>query len=110
MSLKDRENRILEYLSQNREVSVDELCEKFFVSVATMRRDLKALAEEGKIIRTHGGAFLSNSRKNQARNKFVKPTGAVMVNVPLAVMECVKGIHVTSSFSCCPFFSPDVSK
>lgn len=60
MSLKDRENSILEYLSQNREVSVDELCEKLFVSVATMRRDLKALAEEGKIIRTHGGAFLSS--------------------------------------------------
>lgn len=60
MSLKDRENGILEYLSQNREVSVNELCEKFFVSVATMRRDLKALAEEGKIIRTHGGAFLNS--------------------------------------------------
>ena len=60
MSLKDRENSILEYLSQNREVSVDELCEKLFVSVATMRRDLKALAEAGKIIRTHGGAFLSS--------------------------------------------------
>lgn len=60
MSLKDRENSILEYLSQHREASVDELCAKFFVSVATMRRDLKALAERGKIIRTHGGAFLSS--------------------------------------------------
>ena len=59
MSLKDRENSILEYLSQNREASVDELCEKLFVSVATMRRDLKTLAEKGKIIRTHGGAFLN---------------------------------------------------
>lgn len=61
MALKDRENGILEYLRQNREASVDELCEKFFVSIATMRRDLKSLAESGKIIRTHGGAFLSNS-------------------------------------------------
>ena len=61
MSFKDRENGILEYLRQNREASVDELCERFFVSVATMRRDLKSLAENGKIIRTHGGAFLTNS-------------------------------------------------
>ena len=60
MSLKERENKILEYLSQTREASVEELCTKFFVSVATIRRDLKALAEDGKIIRTHGGAFLSN--------------------------------------------------
>ena len=60
MPLKDRANSILEYLSQNREATVDELCAKFFVSVATIRRDLKALAEAGKIIRTHGGAFLSS--------------------------------------------------
>ena len=60
MSLKDRENIILEYLHQNREASVDELCAKFFVSKPTIRRDLKALAEAGKIIRTHGGAFLSS--------------------------------------------------
>ena len=60
MSFKDRENKILEYLSQNREASVEELCAKFFVSVPTIRRDLKTLAEQGKIIRTHGGAFLSS--------------------------------------------------
>ncbi|MBE6674720.1 MAG: DeoR/GlpR transcriptional regulator [Ruminococcaceae bacterium] len=59
MAFKDRENSILEYLGKNREATVDELCAKFFVSVATIRRDLKALAEKGKIIRTHGGAFLS---------------------------------------------------
>ncbi len=60
MSFKDRENKILEYLSQNREASVEDLCANFFVSVPTMRRDLKALAEAGKVIRTHGGAFLNS--------------------------------------------------
>jgi len=60
MPLKDRESSILEYLSQNREASVEELCAKLFVSEPTIRRDLKALAEAGKIIRTHGGAFLNS--------------------------------------------------
>lgn len=60
MSFKDREDSILEYLSQNREATIDELCAKLFVSAPTIRRDLKALASAGKIIRTHGGAFLSN--------------------------------------------------
>lgn len=60
MSFKDRENSILEYLSQNREATIEELCAKFFVSGPTIRRDLKALSESGKIIRTHGGAFLSS--------------------------------------------------
>ena len=60
MSFKDRENKILEYLSQNRSATIEELCAKFFVSSPTIRRDLKALAEKGKIIRTHGGASLNN--------------------------------------------------
>ena len=59
MSFKDRESLILEYLSQNREVTIEELCARLFVSAPTIRRDLKALAESGKIIRTHGGAFLN---------------------------------------------------
>ena len=61
MAFKDRENGILEYLNQNREATIEQLCTKFFVSAPTMRRDLKALAASGKIIRTHGGAFLNSS-------------------------------------------------
>lgn len=72
MSFKDRENKILEYLSQNREVSVEDLCAKFFVSVPTMRRDLKALAEAGKIIRTHGGAFLNSFPGESVPKSFAK--------------------------------------
>ncbi len=60
MSFKDREKIILEYLSQNREATIEELCAKLFVSGPTIRRDLKVLADDGKIIRTHGGAFLNN--------------------------------------------------
>ncbi len=60
MSFKDRESIILDYLHQNREASIDELCAKLFVSAPTMRRDLKALSESGKIIRTTGGAIINS--------------------------------------------------
>lgn len=60
MSFKDRESSILEYLNQNREATIEELCAKLFVSAPTIRRDLKALSLSGKIIRTHGGALLNN--------------------------------------------------
>ena len=60
MSFKDRESKILDYLSQNREATIEELCARMFVSAPTIRRDLKALSEAGKIVRTHGGAFLTN--------------------------------------------------
>ncbi len=58
MSLKERENAILEYLDEHREASVNELCSALFVSEATMRRDLAYLNEAGKLIRTHGGALM----------------------------------------------------
>ena len=60
MSFKDREKIILEFLNKNREATIDELCATLFVSAPTIRRDLKALSESGKIIRTHGGALLNS--------------------------------------------------
>lgn len=51
-----RELLILEYLQKNGEATVAELCRTTFVSEPTMRRDLAALSNAGKIIRTHGGA------------------------------------------------------
>lgn len=60
MSLKERELLILEYLKEKKEASVEELCRVLFVSEPTMRRDLAALNEAGKIIRTYGGAAYRN--------------------------------------------------
>lgn len=60
MSFKDREQLILEYLRTHREASIAELCSWLFVSTATMRRDLTALAQSGKIIRTNGGAVFNS--------------------------------------------------
>lgn len=60
MSVKERELNILTYLKRCKEASVSELCREFYVSEPTMRRSLSALANEGKIIRTHGGAAIRN--------------------------------------------------
>lgn len=59
MALKDREKKILEYLSQNREATIEELCALLFVSAPTVRRDLSSLSKSGRIIRTHGGAIFN---------------------------------------------------
>ena len=65
MSLKEREVAILDYLRENKEATVSELCGALFVSEPTMRRDLAALNSAGKIIRTHGGAVY---RKDPGEN------------------------------------------
>lgn len=60
MALKDREKKIIEYLSQNREATIEELCALLFVSAPTVRRDLASLSKSGRIIRTHGGALYNS--------------------------------------------------
>ncbi|WP_042414704.1 DeoR/GlpR family DNA-binding transcription regulator [Geomicrobium sp. JCM 19038] len=57
MSFNQRQREILDLLSERGELSIHHLEEIFQVSSMTIRRDLGFLAEQHKIIRTHGGAM-----------------------------------------------------
>jgi DeoR/GlpR family transcriptional regulator of sugar metabolism len=54
---EERQNLILDLLLRQGRLTVAEIVERFKVSEATARRDLEALAEQGKIQRVHGGAL-----------------------------------------------------
>ena len=66
MLTTDRRTQILKILRQNGSVTVSGLAEKFETSESTIRRDLLALSQLGKINKVHGGAtalgqeFLNN--------------------------------------------------
>lgn len=64
-----RQKQILEYLSEREDASVGELSEIFKVSEVTIRTDLNFLADEEKIVRTHGRARLLGER-TRAENSF----------------------------------------
>ncbi len=51
-----RQQEIAAALEHNGDVSVADLARRFRVSEMTIRRDLQALADSGRVIRTHGGA------------------------------------------------------
>ncbi len=53
----DRQLQILQWVDRQQRISVAEICSSFKVSQATARRDLDALASNGKIQRVHGGAI-----------------------------------------------------
>jgi DeoR family transcriptional regulator of aga operon len=53
----ERHRQIARFIRQHERVSVQEVSDRFSVSLATARRDLDALAEQGKIRRVHGGAI-----------------------------------------------------
>ncbi len=58
MRTGQRRREILRYLFLEGYVAAAELAERFGVNASTVRRDLEALAQEGHLKRTHGGASL----------------------------------------------------
>jgi DeoR family transcriptional regulator, aga operon transcriptional repressor len=55
--LEERRQAILELVQAQGRVAVAELSRRFGVSEVTTRADLQALADQGLLIRTHGGAL-----------------------------------------------------
>ena len=85
-----RQNQIIEKLSQQGVCSIEELVARFHVSGMTIRRDLEMLAEQGKVIRTHGGAaraervnfefeFLNRVQEHQAAKEAIARAAAAQI-------------------------------
>jgi len=55
-----RRRQIVGLIEREGEAPVDALAQRFGVSAMTIRRDLQDLAEEGLVLRTHGGAAASS--------------------------------------------------
>ena len=66
---KERRKRILAQLYDRKHVTVNELAASMDVSGATVRRDLKALADEDELLLVHGGATLHRQRDFSFRAK-----------------------------------------
>jgi len=97
MSQETRQKRICELLARRGECTIEELVRRLGVSGMTVRRDLTALAGEGKVIRTHGGAalaervsfefeFLNRVRKNQAAKEAIAVAAAALIKDGQSVM------------------------
>lgn len=63
-STVDRRNKIIQILTEDGSVKVDELSETFDVSTVTIRNDLDFLEKKGIAHRTHGGALIRNTVYN----------------------------------------------
>lgn len=66
MSAKQRRSRIIELLSAERSVNIEDLAQQLDVSASTIRRDLGRLAAEGNATRTYGGAVVSGLHPQEA--------------------------------------------
>ncbi|WP_124059081.1 DeoR/GlpR family DNA-binding transcription regulator [Vaginisenegalia massiliensis] len=65
MFVEERRKQIVNMVNSDNSISVNELSEKFNVSLATIRSDLNILDRQNKLIRTHGGAVkIENKDQN----------------------------------------------
>lgn len=55
--LEERRDQILDLLDRDNAVNISDLSNRFQVSSATIRKDIRALERDGKLRRTHGGAI-----------------------------------------------------
>jgi DeoR/GlpR family transcriptional regulator of sugar metabolism len=85
-----RQKQMCELIAQRGECSIEQLMKQFGVSGMTVRRDLQSLADQGKVIRTHGGAamaerisfefeFLNRVRENHAAKDAVAAAAAAQI-------------------------------
>jgi DeoR/GlpR family transcriptional regulator of sugar metabolism len=63
LAFNERHNEIIKILNNLKTVSVQILTERLLVSEVTIRKDLSFLESQGKLLRTHGGAVLSEDRE-----------------------------------------------
>jgi len=97
MNPQTRQSEISQWISRQGECSIEELVEQFEVSGMTIRRDLQSLADQGKVIRTHGGAamaervsfdfdFLNSQNEHQAAKRAIAAAAAAQVEEGESVM------------------------
>ena len=70
----ERQNRILEILSERKSATVEELCATLYSSGATIRRDLTVMENAGLLRRTHGGAVYMVAFTSEAELEKGGPT------------------------------------
>ena len=77
MDANDRQNEILSLLTQQDRVEVEDLAQRFGVSLQTVRTDLRDLSARGQLSRVHGGAVRISSASNRgyAERRSLNATG-----------------------------------
>ena len=61
MSLNERRKKIFELVKNSGYMPIEKLVNNFKVTPQTIRFDLNALADEGRLVRHHGGASIPSS-------------------------------------------------
>ena len=100
MNFQKRKQIILQKLNDKGEVDIKQIAAELYSSEITIRRDLNALAADGLLYRTHGGAmkvnplevphdFVNKAAKNvEAKDKICRAAAAQINDGDIIFMDC----------------------
>jgi len=66
---RERQQHIARSVEEHGRVRVTDLAERFDVSEVTIRKDLRVLETEGRVVRAHGGALAPAEVSRSARSR-----------------------------------------
>ena len=89
LSVRARRRKILEMIQSAGYMPIETLVTGFKVTPQTIRVDLNALADEGLLVRHHGGASIPSSVINTDYDARRSEFAAVKVNLAKAVAESI---------------------
>lgn len=99
-----RHNKILEILDILKSVSISKLSKDFNCSEETIRKDLKELELEGKLIKTHGGAYIEDINNkgmpHDMRETLLKDEKMYMADFAIKYIKNNSTLSVDSSTTC----------
>ncbi|WP_439294717.1 MULTISPECIES: glucitol operon DNA-binding transcriptional repressor SrlR [unclassified Lonepinella] len=93
MKPKERQLAILNYLQSNGKTAVDQLAEHFRTTGTTIRKDLTALEEDQKVLRTYGGVVLAN-QENTNDDSDLPITNKACINLPIKQKIAEKAVEL----------------
>jgi DeoR/GlpR family transcriptional regulator of sugar metabolism len=113
MLIGERQQRILEELKKNPNITVSELANKLFVSEPTVRRDFTELHQRGLITKVYGGAVLNSGAADREIPFLIRANeqSSIKVQMGRAAAELVRdGMVVmldgsTSSYHIVPYLA-----
>jgi DeoR/GlpR family transcriptional regulator of sugar metabolism len=112
MKKEERQNHIRNMLNSTGTVTVNEIMQELSVSDMTVRRDLSEMAQQGLLIRTHGGAYLvekyDKSYPTNLRKAYLSRTKDKMAQIALSYIQDNEVIMLDSSTTCMALFEAAV--
>jgi len=100
--MNERRDQIVSIVSERERVTVNELSEILNVSSVTVRGDLNFLAEEGRVIRVHGGAAIAKPGMKYeatfaARQRYRAAEKHTLAKLAATLVEATDSIFLDSS-------------